>query len=51
MPLMTLKKVMRPAKGSVMVLKTTMPVGSLSTTLRIVVLSSESAGAFRSFTV
>ena len=29
-PLMTLKKVMRPAKGSVMVLKTTRPAGSLS---------------------
>ena len=36
-PLMTLKKVMRPAKGSVMVLKTTRPAGSLSATLRKVV--------------
>jgi hypothetical protein len=34
-PLMTLKKLMRPAKGSVMVLKTTRPAGSLSSTLRV----------------
>ena len=46
-PLMTLKKLMRPAKGSVMVLKTNTAAGSLSAILRKVVRSVGLIGVAR----
>ena len=43
-PLMTLKKLIRPAKGSVMVLKTIKERGSLSSILRVRGSASRASG-------